>query len=97
MSIDPLTIETESRIWITTPGGAPATNDQVEHPPYYNWHPTVEAVEVCEAFSFNLGNAMKYIFRSGGPVRKGDISTDLEKAIWYIRRELERIRDARDG
>ena len=61
----------------------------VDHPPYYRWHPAgIEAVDVCEAFSYNLGSAMAYIWRCGGPVTKGDIETDLEKAIWYLRREL---------
>ena len=68
--------------------------DTVDHPPYYNWHPAgIEAVTVCEAFPYNLGNAIAYIFRSGGPVTKGDVETDLEKAIWYLRREPERIRN----
>ena len=72
--------------------------EQVEHPPHYNWHPRgIEAVDVCEAFPYNLGNAIKYIFRSGGTVTKGDVETDLEKAIWYLRRELERLRDGRTG
>jgi hypothetical protein len=40
--------------------------DTVDHPPYYNWHPAgIEAVTVCEAFPYNLGNAIAYIFRSG--------------------------------
>ena len=70
----------------------------VDHPPYYRWHPAgIEAVDVCEAFSYNLGSAMAYIWRCGGPVTKGDIETDLEKAIWYLRRELERIRHGRRG
>lgn len=73
-------------------------SDGVHHPAYYNWHPAgIEAVEVCEAFSYNLGNAIKYIFRSGGTVTKGHVEQDLEKAIWYLRRELQRIRDGRSG
>jgi hypothetical protein len=55
--------------------------EQVEHPPHYNWHP----------------RGIEYIFRSGGTVTKGDVETDLEKAIWYLRRELERLRDGRTG
>ncbi len=66
--------------------------DIVNHPPHYNWHPSgVEAVSVCEAFSYNLGNAIKYIWRSGGLVKKGDVLTDLRKAQWYIVREIERL------
>jgi hypothetical protein len=36
---------------------------------------------------FNLGNALKYIWRCD---LKGSGSQDLEKAIWYIQRELEK-------
>jgi hypothetical protein len=36
---------------------------------------------------FCLGNAMKYIWRAD---LKGDAIEDLEKAVWYIRREIER-------
>lgn len=72
------------------------SKEQVNHPPHYTWHPAgVEAVTVCEAFSYNLGNAIAYIWRSGGSVTKGEIETDLNKAVWYIQRELERIQNAR--
>ncbi len=75
-----------------------STKAEVDHPPYYNWHPTgIEAVDVCEAFSYNLGNALAYIWRCGGPAKKGDVETDLEKAVWYLRREVERIRNGRSG
>lgn len=74
----------------------PDPKEQVNHPPHYTWHPAgVEAVTVCEAFTYNLGNAIAYIWRSGGSVTKGEIETDLRKAIWYIERELERMRNAR--
>jgi len=73
--------------------GTKSMDDPVNHPPHYNWHPAgIEAVEVCEAFNYNIGNAIKYLFRSGGTVTKGEVQTDLLKAIWYITRELERIR-----
>ena len=38
--------------------------------------------------SFNLGNAVKYIWRAD---LKGASEQDLQKAIWYIKRELERL------
>ena len=37
--------------------------------------------------NFNLGNAIKYIWRAD---LKGKSETDLEKAIWYINREVKR-------
>lgn len=63
----------------------------VDHPEHYNKHPAgIEAIDVVEAFNFNVGNAIKYLWRAG---LKPDCSTtvDLEKALWYVRREIERI------
>ena len=37
--------------------------------------------------NFCLGNAIKYIWRAD---LKDDAITDLEKAKWYIEREIER-------
>jgi hypothetical protein len=38
--------------------------------------------------NFNLGNAVKYCFRSGNKVQSEEIQ-DLQKGIWYARREME--------
>ena len=64
-------------------------NDPVNHPSHYTSHPSgVEAITVCEHMGFNIGNAMKYLFRAG---KKGDVKEDLEKSIWYIQREIQRL------
>ena len=62
---------------------------QVDHPDHYTALP-VECIDVVEWFNFNLGNAIKYIWRVG--LKSDDKITDLEKAEWYIRREIERIK-----
>lgn len=63
-------------------------NSAVDHPAHYNAHPSgVECITVVEHMSFNLGNAMKYIWRAD---EKGAAIQDLEKAQWYITREIER-------
>lgn len=63
-------------------------SDSVNHPSHYTEHPSgVECIDIAEHFNFNLGNALKYIWRSG---KKGNPLEDLEKAAWYIRREIER-------
>lgn len=65
-------------------------NDVVNHPPHYTQHPSgVECIDVTEHMSFNLGNAVKYIWRAD---LKGSAIEDLEKAEWYVRREIERRR-----
>lgn len=61
----------------------------VDHPEHYNQHPNgYECIDVAEAFNFNLGNVLKYIWRAG---LKGDAGTDLRKARWYLQREIERL------
>ena len=63
-------------------------NDPVNHPSHYTQHPSgVECIQLTEHMNFCLGNAMKYIWRAG---EKGNYQQDLEKAIWYLKREIER-------
>lgn len=61
-------------------------SDTVNHPKHYNSHPSgVECIDVVEHFPFNIGNAIKYLWRCG---LKGDEVEDLKKARWYIEREI---------
>jgi len=63
-------------------------NDTVHHPKHYNEHPTgIECINIIEQFSFNIGNAIKYLWRAD---YKGDVEEDFQKAIWYIEREMLR-------
>lgn len=62
--------------------------DTVNHPSHYNSHPSgVECITVTEHMGFNLGNAVKYIWRAD---EKGNAIEDLKKARWYVEREIER-------
>lgn len=62
--------------------------NNVDHPAHYNAHPSgVECIDIVEHMSFNVGNAIKYLWRAD---EKGRPIEDLEKAAWYIRREIER-------
>lgn len=62
--------------------------DPVNHPQHYKRHPSgVECIDVVEHMNFNLGNAVKYIWRAD---HKGNPEQDLWKAVWYIKREIER-------
>lgn len=62
--------------------------DKIDHPTHYNSHPKdIECIDVIEGFTFNIGNAIKYLWRCG---LKGDEMEDLKKAQWYINREIER-------
>ena len=66
-------------------------NDPVNHPSRYTGHPAgIECIDVIEANTFyNLAAAMKYIWRVSWGSKDDDIQ-DLEKAAWYIRREIDR-------
>lgn len=61
-------------------------NDPVNHPKHYTNHPSgVECIQITEHMTFNLGNAVKYIWRAD---LKGNSIEDLKKAVWYINREI---------
>lgn len=63
-------------------------NDVVNNPKHYTSHPSgIECIQITEHMGFNLGNAVKYIWRCD--LKKDDIE-DLKKAIWYIEREIQR-------
>jgi hypothetical protein len=60
--------------------------DMVNSPPHYTAG-GIETIDFIEAknLNYNLGNAVKYITRAG---LKGDRAEDLQKAKWYIEREI---------
>lgn len=65
-------------------------HDDVHHPKHYTSHPSgVECIEITEHFNFCLGNAIKYIWRAG--LKGEDAVQDLQKAIWYVQREISRL------
>ena len=61
-------------------------SDPVNHPAHYKVG-GIETIDFIEAkkLNYNLGNAVKYITRAD---HKGNRKQDLEKALWYIKREL---------
>lgn len=62
------------------------TTDLVNHPPHYTSHPSgIECIQITEHMGFNLGNALKYIWRAD---LKHDAVEDLRKARWYLDREI---------
>lgn len=66
----------------------PSSNSAVDHPPHYN-SGKYEVIDVIEDWrlGFNLGNVVKYVARAQ---HKGNELEDLQKAAWYIARELMR-------
>ena len=62
--------------------------DNVNHPKHYVSHPSgIECIQITEHMGFNLGNAIKYVWRAD---LKNDAIEDLEKAVWYIQREISK-------
>lgn len=60
----------------------------VDHPGHYNQHPAnIECIDIIEWFNFNIGSAIKYLWRADF---KENAVEDLEKAAWYVEREIER-------
>jgi hypothetical protein len=79
--------------------------DMVNAPPHYR-HGGIETIDYIEAKNLNyrLGNVIKYISRAGkkhemlGLKNRFDYSImDLEKAKWYLEREIEIVKEARES
>lgn len=51
------------------------------------------AIDVIEAWKLDFcrGNAIKYLLRAGGKPHADEVQ-DLEKAVWYINREIQRLK-----
>ncbi len=64
--------------------------EMVNHPDHYQGN-KMEVIDIIEDYSlgFSLGNAIKYILRAD---KKGNKKQDLEKAIWYLQRELSKFK-----
>ena len=63
--------------------------DPVNNPVHYTDHPSgIECIQITEHMNFNLGNAIKYIWRAA---LKGKQMEDLKKAAWYVNREIARL------
>lgn len=67
--------------------------DIIKHPKHYNAHPSgIECIEVVQHFEFNIGTAIKHLWRAG--LKDGmSYKTDLEKAKQYIEFELKRFEE----
>lgn len=62
----------------------------VTNPSHYRSHPSgIECIQITEHMNFNLGNAVKYIWRAG--LKSDATAEDLAKARWYLDREIKRI------
>lgn len=77
--------------WCKCFGGFKPNGDLVNHPAHYTSDPSgVECIQVTRHRNFNIGNAIKYLWRAGLKDGNQDIQ-DLRKAIWYIQDEIARL------
>lgn len=67
-------------------------NDAVNNPKHYTSDPSgIECIEITRHRNFNVGNAIKYLWRAG--LKDSDATVqDLQKAVWYINDEIERLK-----
>lgn len=67
-------------------------SDSVSHPSHYvdGWSNGAEVIDLTEHLSFCAGNVVKYVCRAGRKDPDKHVE-DLEKARWYLDREIERV------
>lgn len=66
-------------------------HDPIDKPKHYLSHPSgIECIRITEHMTFTLGNAIKYIWRAD--LKNG--VEDLEKARWYITREIDKRKES---
>lgn len=71
--------------------------ENINHPDYYGGEENpYEAIKVIEAWDlgFRLGNTVKYISRAGKKDHSATLQ-DLEKAAWYLNREINNLKTAK--
>ena len=72
-------------------------NDQINHPKHYTSDPSgIECIDVTRHRNFNIGNAIKYLWRAGLKEDKDrkiidKQIEDLNKAVWYLVDEIHRL------
>ena len=76
-------------------------SDMINHPSHYT-DGNIEVIDFIEdkRLNYHRGNALKYLCRAGKKDPAKEVE-DLQKAIWYINREIQRLeaqkqRDARE-
>ena len=73
------------------------SDNRVNHPHYYQDPSGVECIQIVRHRDFNIGNAIKYLWRAGlkqeeGLDQKTKMIEDLQKAIFYINDEIDLIK-----
>lgn len=85
---------TVGKIAFNPSSATPYGLDLINHPPHYTQGAakcacgrTIECIDITRHLSFNLGNAIKYIWRCDW---KGNSIEDLKKAVFYLNDEIRK-------
>ena len=76
--------------------------DKVNHPKHYTSHPSgVECIDITKHYCFEVGNAIKYLWRCGLKQEEGMSALDkeiedLEKAKWYINSRINTLKESKN-
>ena len=71
--------------------------ESVNHPKHYNSHPSgVECIDIIRHYCYDIGAAIKYLWRAGLKTEEGMTDRDkeiedLRKAIWYIEDRIAQL------
>ena len=73
--------------------------ERIEHPRHYSYLKElcgIEVIDITRHLDFDLGNAIKYILRSGhkeesSMTNKEKEIEDLQKAVWYLNDKIKMI------
>lgn len=85
----------QREVTVTVKGDKKKKKELVNHPKHYGGKDNpYEAIKVIEAWDlgFCLGNTIKYISRAG---KKDETIQELEKALWYLQREIKNLKDGK--
>lgn len=77
--------------------------DMVNRPPHYTWlydKCGLEVIDIIRWFDFNIGSALKYLFRAGrkceeGLSNKEKTIQDFKKAVWYINDKIKQLEEGK--
>lgn len=66
-------------------------SDMINHPSHYT-DGNIEVIDFIEdkKLNYHRGNALKYLCRAGKKDPEKEVE-DLQKAAWYINREIQRL------
>lgn len=65
-------------------------NDNINHPAHYTGVTAeIECIDIARHLNFQLGNALKYVWRAGKKGGSDMELEDLKKALWYLQDSIQ--------